>query len=348
MKRPAVFAIPGDIDTRTGGYIYEKQLLLALRRAGREVQHLALPGSYPAPTSDDLFATETALAAIPADVPVLLDGFLSGATDPDRLARMQAPYVPVTHHPLALENGLPPERAAHLRAVETQNLARAAHVIVPSPHTADILTQSYAVPPARITIAPPGLVLAPPAQPARRDGAPLILSVGQLVIRKGHDILLQALADLADLDWHAVIVGKSPDSDHARDLEYLRDRLGLRVRVRFAGEVDADELAALYAEARIFALATRYEGYGMVFAEALAYGLPIVASTGGAVTDTVPRDAGLLVPPDDATAFGAALRVLLKDPDRRAALATAAAAHGAALPSWDDTARLVSDVLDRV
>jgi glycosyltransferase involved in cell wall biosynthesis len=350
MKRRAVFAIPGDIQTRTGGYIYERQLLLALRRGGRAVEHLALPGSYPAPTPADLAATADALAAIPPGTPVLLDGFLSGATEPSALARMRAPYVPVTHHPLALETGLDPARAAHLHRVEAANLARAAHVVVPSPHTASVLSDGFGVAPERITVAPPGIVR-PDLRPggALRGTGPLrLLAVGQLVPRKGHDVLLRALARLRALDWTAMIVGGAPDADCAAELRALRDGLGLAGRVRFAGEVSQDALAQHYAEAGVFALATRYEGYGMVFAEALLHGLPIVTCAGGAVPDTVPEGTGLLVPPDDVPAYADALGRVIADAGLRASLTDAANAAGARLPTWDDTAAIVDAVLDRV
>ncbi|SIO54531.1 Glycosyltransferase involved in cell wall bisynthesis [Rhodovulum sp. ES.010] len=348
MSRRAVFAIPGDIDTVTGGYVYEKQVLLGLRRAGWEVVHLPLPGSFPDPTPEDMRVTGDAFAALDPDVPVILDGFLPGATDPGQLARLRPPFVAVTHHPLALETGLPPARAGHLYRVERANLARAAHVLVPSPETARTLVAEYGVAAGRITVAPPGVTRPPTDAPGRATAPPLIVSVGLLVPRKGHDVLLRALAEIADLPWRAVIVGDAPDPACAADLETLRARLGLARRVQFAGLVAEDDLARYFAQASVFALATRYEGYGMVFAEALAHGLPIVAARGGAVAETVPAGAGLLVPPDDVAGFAAALRRVLGDPAARAALAAASARHGAALPGWDDTAGIAAGVLERI
>jgi hypothetical protein len=345
--RRATFAIPGDIDTLTGGYIYEKNLLLALRRIGRDVTHLALPGGFPdAPenVTDQIGAT---LAALPPDCPVILDGFLPGAMPPDRLGQLRAPFVAVTHHPLGYETGLTPDRAARLIAVERVNLARAAHVIVPSPHTAAVLAADFGVPCDRITVAPPG-VTRPEKHSQQRAGAPQILSVGQLVPRKGHDILLRALADLKDLDWTACIVGHAADPACAADLVRVSRDLGLDDRVAFAGQLPPEALAGRFAGASVFALATRYEGYGMVFAEALVHGLPIVTCAAGAVPDTVPEEAGLLVPPDDAEAFAGALRRIFTDDVLRDRLAAASARHGAGLPTWEDTARIVADVLDRV
>jgi glycosyltransferase involved in cell wall biosynthesis len=351
LTRPAVFAIPGDINTRTGGYIYEKELLLALRRAGRSVTHLPLPGSFPDPTRDDLATTGEAFAEIAPEIPVILDGFLPGACDPDVLALLRAPFVAVTHHPLALETGIAPDRARRLYATERANLARAAHVIVPSRHTRDTLVAEYDVPAGRITVVPPGTKR--PQAPKYTDllgscRPPLILSVGQLVPRKGHDVLIAALARVRDLDWRCVIVGEAADPKHAASLHRLVAAEGLGDRVQLAGSLDEDALTGLYRESTLFALATRYEGYGMVFAEALAHGLPVVAAAGGAVPDTVPRQAGRLVPPDDVAAFANALREVLVDREIREGLAEAARRHGDALPDWDDAAAAANAILDGI
>jgi glycosyltransferase involved in cell wall biosynthesis len=258
-----------------------------------------------------------------------------------------APYVAVTHHPLAYETGIPRDRAASLLRTERANLKCAAHVIVPSPHTAQILSADFGVESERLTVAPPG-ILRPEPMAGEKPAVPEILVVGQLVPRKGHDILLRAFASLTDLDWTASIVGRASDDAHGRYLRDLASRLGISARVRFKGVVAPDALAACYARASVFALATRYEGYGMVFAEAMVHGLPIVTCATGAVPDTVPADAGMLVPADDVGAFAGALRRVLSDEGYRNALASGSARHAQGLPSWDDTARIVSAVLQNV
>ena len=344
---PATFAIPGDIDTVSGGYFYDRRLLAGLRAAGREVRHLPLPGGFPDPTAAGMAAALEALAAEPPGRPVLVDGLALGAMDADGLARMRAPLVALVHHPLALESGLPAARAAALRTTEAAALARAAQVVVPSPHIAGILARDYGVDAARITAAPPGFDPRPPMPGVAKDDPPLILSVGLLHPRKGHDVLIRALAAVADLPWQAVIAGAPQDAAHAADLRRLAADSGLAGRVTLPGLVSEDALARLYARASVFALATRYEGYGIVLGEAMAAGLPVVATRAGAVPDTLPRGAGLLVPPDSPQAFADALRRVLGAPGLRARLAAGAAAAGAALPGWETTAATVGAVLDR-
>jgi glycosyltransferase involved in cell wall biosynthesis len=93
---------------------------------------------------------------------------------------------------------------------------------------------------------------------------------------------------------------------------------------------------------------SRYEGYGMAFAGALASGLPVVAARAGAVPGTVPPDAGILVPPEDAPAVREALYALLTDRELRRRLSDAAWAHAQTLPRWTDTARIIAAVLGEV
>ncbi|MEM9247563.1 MAG: glycosyltransferase family 4 protein [Pseudomonadota bacterium] len=339
--RPAAFAIPGDIATLTGGYIYERRLLEGLRARGHLVDHLELAPGFPAPTPQEMADGIAQMAAVAPDRPLIVDGLVFGAAE--GLEAVRAPMVAMIHHPLAREEGLSAAEADHLYRTERANIALARHILVPSPHTRDILVRDYAAPPGSITIAPPGVDR--PARARAPSDPPLILSIGLLHPRKGHDILLDALAQITAEPWRAVIAGRAHDPAHAEALRAQCRDLGLEERVRFAGEVSVDTRDQLYAEATLFALATRYEGYGMVFAEALTNGVPIVATRGGAVPDTVPTEAGLLAAVADASAFAAALKEVLTDAARRSALAEGAAAAARALPGWDDTAAIASKVL---
>jgi glycosyltransferase involved in cell wall biosynthesis len=222
---PAAFAIPGDITTLTGGYIYERRLLEGLRAAGRDVRHIQLAGSFPEPSRADMADAVAQLAALEASCPLILDGLVFGSIDTGGLASVRPPIVAMIHHPLAHESALSEARRAHLYRTERDNLRLVRHVLVPSPHTAAILTAEYDVAPDRITIVRPGTDR-PRGRSAPVD-PPLILSVGIQHPRKGHDILLRALAKVMDLDWTAVIVGGAYDPPHAVDLAALHVDLTL-------------------------------------------------------------------------------------------------------------------------
>lgn len=343
-RRPAAFAIPGDITQPTGGYYYERRLLEGLRLQGRDVLYLQIGASFPDPSAADMEDLIAQLSGLEPTRPVILDGFLSATIDTDALARLKNPTVAMVHHPLALETGLRADRRDFLYHIERENLALVSHVLVPSRHTATILKEQYDVAPERITIARPGTdrLTRPPA-PVH---PPMILSVGIQHPRKGHDILLQSLGLLKAHNWKAVIAGAPYDAAHASELHRLVTELNLSDRVTIAGRVSDQDLSKLYSEASIFALATRYEGYGLVFDEALSAGLPIVSCVTGAVPDTVPSDAGRLVPPDDPQSFANALEALLCDASLRSNLTVASRTAGLQLPTWAHTAKVAGDVLD--
>jgi glycosyltransferase involved in cell wall biosynthesis len=333
---PAVdLIVPGDIDTLTGGYIYDRRILEGLARLGWQTSVHSLPDSFPEPTADALALAAAVLAGIPDKATVIIDGLaLAGLKDvlPHQITRLR--LVALIHHPLAYETGLEPQRAMRLEAAESAALGRVHRVIVTSAWTKRVL-ESFGVGGARISVVEPGTDPAPLNRP--HAGEPLeLLCVASLTKRKGHAVLFDALARLRDRAWHLTCAGSlTRDEALAVSLRTQVDRLGLRDRVTFLGELAPDKLGELYARADIFVLPSYMEGYGMAFAEALARGIPIVATTGGAVASTVPAAASRLVPPGDSAALAGALEQLLADANVRAALATGAAAARASLPSWE-------------
>ncbi|MBN8919977.1 MAG: glycosyltransferase family 4 protein, partial [Rhizobiales bacterium] len=232
-----------------------------------------------------------------------------------------------------------------LAASEKAALAGTPGVIVTSAATADILVADFDVARSRITVAPPGVARPPRARGSGRE-APALLAVGALVPRKGHDVLLAALAGLRERPWTLAIVGddgRSPET--ARALRRQAAQAGLADRVEFTGAIGNADLAERYDFADIFVLASRFEGYGMAYAEAIACGLPVVGTAAGAVPATVPPGCGLLVAPDDAAALAGALEIALADANLRARWADTAWGARAGLPSWQETGRLIADAL---
>lgn len=354
------FVIPGDLTLPTGGYAYDRRVLALLPSFGVGVQHVALPGTFPAPPDADLQTTARALAALPGDTVLLIDGLAYGAMPDAMIAAIRQPIVALCHHPLCLEAGLDATRQATLKSSEMAALARARHVIVTGPATARILAADFAVPPAKITIAEPGTDRATRATgrfisaASKRDGArshtsgtapPTLLAVGSIVPRKGYSVLIEALATLQDLDWLLTIVGAPRDRATVEQLARQIETNGLIERINCVGAVDDAVLAAFYDSADIFVMPSLFEGYGMVLAEAMARGLPIVCTTGGAAAETAPDAAALKVPPGDATAFATALRRVLTNDDLRVRMSDASWDAGQKLPQWTDTARIIAGVL---
>ncbi|MCZ0736774.1 glycosyltransferase family 4 protein [Phreatobacter sp. AB_2022a] len=344
----AAFAIPGDLSSPTGGYRYDREVLARAAAHGVALRHLALPAAFPFPDAGALATAGDALARLGADTVLLADGLAFGAFPESLLAAIRSPIVALVHHPLALESGLEPALAARLKASETAALARAEAVIVTSRTTAAILAADYAVAPARLHVAEPGTAHASRAVGSPGPGVSL-LAVGAVSARKGYDRLVAALAPLEALDWHLTIAGatdRAPSATAA--LRAAITEAGLGQRIRLAGPVDEGELAALYAGADLFVLASLFEGYGMVLTEAMAHGLAIVTTTGGAAAETVPDDAALKVAPGAVGPLSEALGAALADAGLRRRLGDAAFAAAGRLPGWDDTTRIICDVVIRI
>jgi glycosyltransferase involved in cell wall biosynthesis len=335
-----VFAIPGDIDLPTGGYVYDRRVLALLPSFGVTPKHLALPGSFPDPTPADLKTAARLLAKTAPAAPLLIDGLAYGALPADLILALDRRIMALVHHPLCLETGLSPERQAVLHASEKAALALAERVICTSPVTARTLMADFGVPEDKIVVAEPGT---DPAPKASGTIMPMqLLAVGAVSTRKGFPILIRALEPLSALDWRLTIAGSlERDAAVVAELKHVLADSGLQDRVRLTGAVVPDTLAAFYDSADIFVMPSLYEGYGMVLAEAMARGLAILCTTGGAAAETVPDAAAIKVPPGDAQAFSAGLKTLLTDRKLRRRLEAASWNAGRKLPTWHETARRI-------
>ena len=344
------FAVPGSVDQPTGGYTYDRRMIARLRRLGCEVDMIDLGNGFPRPAPEVVRAVLPRLRCVPGDRPIVVDGLALGVL-PETAEALRATHrvIALVHHPLALESGLEPREASALRDSERAALAAVRRVVVTSPATRRILVADYGVPAEIIAVALPGTEgTAGAASVHKPAGATVnLLAVGAMVPRKGYDVLIEALGRLTNLDWQLVIAGDCKrDSSTAGELATALVRKRFGSRVCMAGAVGEQELAALYRDADVFVLASRFEGYGMAFAEAVAHGLPVIGTRTGAIPETVPEGAGILVPPDDVAALAAALRTMITDPGLRARCS--AAARAARLPTWDAAAQTFLDVLRAV
>ncbi len=333
MSSSVRLVVPGTLAQRTGGYMYDARIVAELRAGGARVDVSELAGAFPLVDRAAVASAGACLAFDPAAL-LVVDGLALPAFARFRASLAERGFVALVHHPLARETGLSPRDAAALAEVEGALLAVARRVIVTSPTTARELEASGVLG-DRITVVLPGTDPSPVSAPSPRGGR--LLCAATITPRKGHALLVSALAELRDLPFHLVCAGST-----ARDracVDALRaqiDAAGLGARIDLLGEVDDEGLARLYADADVFVLASHHEGYGMVLAEALARGLPIVSTTAGAIPDVVPADAGLLVAPGSAPALRGALRAVLSDPGVVARLRRGALAARERLPRWPE------------
>ncbi|WP_426505694.1 glycosyltransferase family 4 protein [Dactylosporangium sp. McL0621] len=328
-----VFAVlPGDIDdpgSPSGGNRYDREVCDRLAAVERPA-----PGAWPHPDAGDLARLDALLAGLPHGAAVLVDGLVAScapAVLEAHAARLR--LVVLVHMPFGDDDpAARPDEARALRA--------ASAVIATSGWTRRRLIELYAL--SRLHVATPGVHQAPVA--AGSGGAGALLCVAVIGRHKGHDVLVEALARVADRDWTCVCAGSMDrDPAFARGLVARIDALGLGDRISLVGPRPVEPL---YAAADLLVHPSRGETYGMVAAEALARGVPVLATTAKGLPDAIGAAAppGWLVPPGDADALAGALRRWFGDAALRDRLRAAALARRATLTGWDDTARAVEAV----
>ena len=331
-----------DLARPSGGNVYDRRICAELVAAGWTVAEHHAPGAWPDPRPADEACLDALLGTLPARAVVLVDGLVASAA-PDPVLRYadRLRLAVLVHLPLGVT-------APARRASEAAVLARVAAVVTTSAWTSSWLVDHYRLPADRITAAVPGTDAAELATGTPSGGE--VVCVGAVTPTKGHDVLLAALTEIRDLSWRCVCVGAlDVDTTFAGR---LRDRVaatGLADRVVFTGPLTGADLDAAYRAADVLVLPSRAETYGMVVGEALARGLPVVATSAGGVPQALGHGPvgtpGALVPPDDPAALAAELRSWLEDPDHRARLRLAARARRPTLPTWRDPADRISRVI---
>jgi glycosyltransferase involved in cell wall biosynthesis len=318
----------------SGGNTYDRHLRRELRSLGWSVHDHAVAGFWTAADAGSFAALEEVFQRIPDDGVVLLDGLIASPAPAVLAAHARRlRLVVLVHMPLADRR----ERAA---------LSAAAAVVVTSAWSRRRLLELHGLPAHVVHVAEPGVDAAELSDGTAAGGA--LLCVGAVTFDKGQDVLLAALASIPDdLDWRCVCVG---DLDHDPGFADGLRRRCLDARVSFSGPLTSGELDRIYAEADLLVLPSRNETYGMVITEALARGLPVIASDVGGVTEAVGHGPhgtrpGLLVAPNDAVALAGALRAWLGDAGLRTRLRAAARARRESLKTWSSTAATVATVL---
>lgn len=333
--------VPSGIDDPTrpsGGNVYDRRVCAGLAAIGWSVREHAVVGDWPVPDAAARAAVAAVLAALADDALVLIDGIVASVV-PEVAAQQRLRVFVIVHmlHRGAAGDGL----------IEAAVLRAATGVIATSEWTRAQLVAQYGLDGHRIHVVEPGVDPAPLAVGSPDGGA--LLCVAAVTPVKGHDLLVPALAQIADLHWHCSCVGALDlDRGFAARVQRCAARSGIADRVRWVGAHTGAALDEAYATADLLVLCSRTETYGMVVTEALARGVPVIAASVGGVpealggTDELP---GILVPPEDPAALAGALRRWLGDPDLRQRLRRAAGERRASLTDWAGAADRLSGVL---
>ncbi len=293
------FILAGPASASSGPATYIRHVVAGLREAGHDLVVVKLPGVFPVTDETARSAARGALASLAPDRLAIIDGLAipAFAGQGDSLASRLT--IALVHHPRALATGVTDGERAALRNTELRLLPRFTRVIATSAAVSERLSLEFGVDPTRMRVVAPGIDAA-----ARSPGSPgaasAILSIGALIPRKGHDVLIRALARLFDLDWKLTITGtRTRDRGCAAALEELTRELDVNSRIRFAGELDEFALEPLWQGADIFALASYWESYPVGVAQALKRGVPIAITSEGPASGIIPPDAGIVCRPGD-------------------------------------------------
>ncbi|SFR47884.1 Glycosyltransferase involved in cell wall bisynthesis [Marinobacter daqiaonensis] len=312
------FVVPGDPEQRTGGYGYVRELVNALNHHGQPATIQSVEGRFPLADDQATAALDAVLASHRDGATVIVDGLaLGGCPGPASRHGQRLNLVALVHHPLADEAGLSAQDARYLFDTERRALAAVHRVITTSRTTSDGLDR-YGVAGSNITVIEPGVHLPPMSGPrqAPEPGRPLrLLCLAHLSPRKAQHRLVEALATIQEPSWYCELAG-SPDRDpaYARHVAQRITDFDLNGRVTLSGELSGEGLERAFQEADLFVLPSEHEGYGMVIDEALARGLPVISSDGGALARTADRPGCVVYPHNDTRALARLLAARLMRP----------------------------------
>ena len=331
----------------SGGNHYDRRVCAALAEAGWDVLVTTVPGAWPDPAPDARAALARILCAVPDGGCVLIDGLVASPAAAQLLPHAGRLRITVLlHMPLATAPGKHHDASAQYS--ERAVLQAATSVVVTSEWTRRQVLARYELPARRVHVARPGVdPVTAPGRPVRGH----LICVGVLAHHKGQDLLVEALAGLAERHWQCVLAGSLDRDPHF--VEHVRDRvsrLGYGHRIRLTGVLSGAQLSDAYASADLLVAPSRSETYGMTVTEALAHGVPVIAAAVGGLPEalgTAPDGArpGQLVPAGDPGALAVALGRWLGEERHRVRLRAAARQRRLTLLGWDQTAREIANAL---
>lgn len=358
-ERRVFFVVPDSIDDPlrvSGGNIYDRHVRDGLRAAGWQVRMIPVP---------EITESGDVLLAVPDEAVVIVDGLVAVRESSAMTAHASRLRMIVLAHMVA---SLLPDHTDHTAKTaepagvidrERAAMRSAQRVITTSEWTRSELVKRALANPCDAVVALPGARLAPMSTPSASGGR--LVCVGVVARHKGQDLLVEALTHLTSIEgWTATVVGSlTTEPAFVGELAEVVARASLTDRVSFTGPLTGAELEAAYAAADLVVVPSRSESYGMVVAEALAHGIPVLATDVGGIREAlsgwgdVPTDARArpwapLIPAEDTNALETALREWWSNADVRAELAARAREARNQTRPWSATVAVIESVLREV
>ena len=352
--------IYGDLDIISGGYLYDRKLVEYLRACGDQVDIISRPWqNYVRHLAQNFDAGFIKQISEPYDI-LLQDELnhpsLFFANRRRKKMLKSCPVISIVHHLRCSEQRSGLLNMAY-RWVERSYLQGVDGFIFNSATTGNTVTQLVGNKYPFVLAYPGGdrfseweYLQNDSVKPIRDDDLLRILFVGNLDLRKGLHVLLAALCQLSSKDrfrWHLTVVGdNNKNIAYAKKMLELANQLKLSQNITWLGAVDDTTLARQYATHDLFVLPSQYEGFGIVYLEAMSFGLPVIASSAGAAHEIINTgENGFLVPPENPSALAMRLQTLLNNKTRLQAMRVAARKHFEQHPTWAQTAQTIRQFL---
>lgn len=355
MKLKCHFVIPGSLNQISGGYLYDKHIIDQLKASDHEIIIHEIEGSFPIVEDHTKRSLIKIVEKMPMNEIVIIDGLALIASERilqefhDRIR-----FVGLIHHPLYMETGLSDKEREFLFDVESMLILRFKHLITTSEYTKNEL-RKLNVPDRLISVVRPGIIknrarlLDKTKQEMRKTKIVKLLCVASFIPRKGYWELIEALSQSKSGNWELTCIGGTDwNKEYFVKIQMKIKNSGLSSKIAIVGEVAYQQLRNYYLAADIFVLPSYYEGYGMVFGEALNFGIPIISTTGGAIPSVVPPNAGILTEPGNINQLVTALSSLIDNPEQRKLLSRGALNEAKLLPTWKQSGAEFERILLRL
>jgi glycosyltransferase involved in cell wall biosynthesis len=338
----------GDYNALTGGFIYNKRIVEGLKLKGHEIKLHPLPGDFPYPSVDHRNYCMYITQLIPIGEPIIIDSIVFGII-PEILKELSIknPIIGLIHLLYTVNPNYSIHERESLAISEKESCNYTSAMVATSFFTQQLLLK-LRVNRNIISVILPGV----DNYPRKTNYAVTptkLLCVSNYTTGKGYLTLIKALTLLKDKDWEINCYGNQEfDPEYVRQIKSKIDENGLENRIHIHSAIKDKELSDAYLNADLLVHPSNFETYGMVLTEALAHGLPVVASTGGGIKETVPEKMGFFFTPGDANSLKSVLTDLMDNPKIYKPLCREASHYYKQQNNWENSISSFEQLIIRI